>query len=74
MYLLRYPLRIQTGAELNGNKVRRVLVRVVPAVVAQWVVDLETQLTSWNVERGAPHVTKEHLHCDLDVLFGCIGC
>lgn len=43
--------------------------KVVLSVVAQRVVDLETQLASWGVERGAPHVAEEHLHGDLPVIF-----
>lgn len=69
-YLPRYPLCVQPGTELDYNKVRGVVVRVVPAVVAQRVVDLESQLTSGEVEGGAPHVTKEHLHRDLSF---CVG-
>lgn len=46
---------------------RRIFVSVVSAVVAQGVVDLETQLTSREVECGAPHVTEEHLHRDLQL-------
>lgn len=65
VYLLRHPLGIQTGAELDYDKVRRVLVRVVSTVVTQRVVDLKAQLTPQEVQCGAPHVAKEHLHCDL---------
>lgn len=40
---------------------------VVLAVVAQRVVDLEAQLASRRFKRGAPHVSKKHLHRDLPV-------
>lgn len=65
VYLVLHSVDIEARAELYHNKVQRVLVRVVFAVVAQWVVNLEAQLTSRGVESGAPHVTKKHLHRDL---------
>lgn len=42
--------------------------------MAQRVVDLETQLASWGVERGAPHVAEEHLHGDLHAIYFAQNC
>lgn len=64
-YLLIYSLRVQPGTELYDDEVRRIVVSVVFVVVAQRVVDLESQLAPGSIERGDAHVAKEHLHCDL---------
>lgn len=65
-YLLIYSLRVQPGTEFYDDEVRRVVVDVVSVVVAQRVVDLESQLAPGSIERGAAHVSKEHFHRDLE--------
>lgn len=64
-YLLIYSLRVESGTEFYDDEVGRIVVDVVSVVVAQRVVDLESQLAPGSIESGAAHVSKEHFHRDL---------